>query len=182
MPPSNDVTATGTSAAVATRGAHVSTTTTMRTFEDFYRAERDRLVRVLAFDLGDVDVAAEAVDVAMSRAWQRWNRLDDRHDAGAWVYRVARNWAMSWFRGRRRISPGPIPEQPVDPHQAPPPMDLRRALDGLSEDHRAVVVLRIHGGYSTTDTAVALDIPEGTVKSRLARALDQLRTTLEDPR
>ncbi len=161
---------------------HSNQPTVIRTFEDFYRTDRDRLVRMLAFDLGDVEVAAEAVDVAMSRAWERWSRLDAHHDAGAWVYRVARNWAMSWFRGRRRISSGPVPEQAVAPGEQAAPMDLRRALDQLSEEHRAVVVLRVHGGYSTAATAAALDVPEGTVKSRLARALDQLRATLEDPR
>lgn len=163
-------------------GVVVTAPASARDFEHFYRDERDRLVRILTLNLGDLDVATEAIDVAMSRAWQRWGRLDDHEDAGAWVYRVARNWATSWFRGRRRISRGPVPERPVHPDHPTPHDALRTALDALSEDHRAVVVLRIHAGFSTTDTAAALDIPEGTVKSRLARALDHLRASLEDHR
>ncbi len=151
-------------------------------FERFYANERDRLVRLLAMDLGDVHLAAEAVDVAMARAWGRWDGLTDQHDAGGWVYRVARNWATSWFRRRRRRSDAPVPETAV--HDRPPSHSdhLREHLDALSADHRAVVVLRVLGGCSTEETARRLGIPSGTVQSRLSRALDNLRTMLEDER
>lgn len=154
----------------------------MTTFEGFYAAERDRLVRVLAVDLADVDLAADAVDTAMARAWQRWSQIDDRHDAGAWVYRVARNWATSWFRQRRWRADGDVPEVPVRDHPPSHSTHIRAALDDLPADQRAVVVLRVLGGFSTAEVAAALEVPEGTVKSRLSRALDRLRPELEAQR
>jgi RNA polymerase sigma-70 factor, ECF subfamily len=56
---------------------------------------------------------------------------------------------------------------------------VRRALDELKPEHRAVVVLRWMEGLSTRDTAKALGVPEGTVMSRLYRAMDRLGTALE---
>jgi DNA-directed RNA polymerase specialized sigma24 family protein len=53
-------------------------------------------------------------------------------------------------------------------------------LAGLSTDHRAVVVLRVWLDWSEAEVASALKIPRGTVKSRLARALEQLREVLGD--
>lgn len=146
-------------------------------FEAFHAAERDRLVRLLALTIGDVDLAAEAVDVALSRAWQQWGRLDE---PAGWTYRVARNWTNSWFRRRRRISSAEVPEVAVTADHAVHHDHLRDALDQLSEDHRAVVVLRILGEYSTKETAAALDVPTGTVTSRLSRALDNLRDLVGD--
>lgn len=145
-------------------------------FEDFYRDRRVDLVRTLALSVGDVHLAEEAVDVAMARAWRRWSDLDDPAPR---VYRVARNWATSWWRRRRRLSRSEVPDVAVDgpaPHSHP---GLQAALDELPEHHRAVIALRIVAEYSVEDTARALGIPEGTVKSRTARALQRLRTTME---
>jgi RNA polymerase sigma factor (sigma-70 family) len=60
--------------------------------------------------------------------------------------------------------------------------DLTVALGRLGVEQRAVVVCRYLLDWSVDDTATSLDIPVGTVKSRLARALDQLARHLEDPR
>ena len=56
---------------------------------------------------------------------------------------------------------------------------VNRAVFQLREKHRAVVTLRLLQGLSVRETAQALDIPEGTVLSRLARATEQLRTALQ---
>ncbi|HKJ57155.1 MAG TPA: sigma-70 family RNA polymerase sigma factor [Nitriliruptoraceae bacterium] len=147
-------------------------------FEAFHRAHRDRLVASLALHLGNLDLATDAVDHAMAKAWGKWADMADPDDAGAWVYRVALNWATSWLRRLRFRSRQPLPDTPTHDRSAGGDQSLRRALSGLSDDHRAVVVLRLLHEMSTKETALALDIPEGTVKSRLARALDQLRSNL----
>ena len=95
------------------------------------------------------------------------------------MYRVALNWATSWLRRLRFRSRQPLPDTPTYDRSAGDNQSLRRALASLSDDHRAVVVLRLFHEMSTRETAMALDIPEGTVKSRLARALDQLRSNLD---
>ena len=55
---------------------------------------------------------------------------------------------------------------------------IRRALGQLSADHRRVVVLRYFADLSTAEVANALGVREGTVKSRLSRALEQMREAL----
>jgi RNA polymerase sigma factor (sigma-70 family) len=59
-----------------------------------------------------------------------------------------------------------------------PDADLQNALAHLDVSHRAVVVLRYLMDWSVEDVAATLNIPEGTVKSRLKRALEKLRTEM----
>ena len=154
-------------------------------FETFHRGNRDRLVASLAVHLGDVHLAADAVDQAMAKAWARWDRLDERADAGAWVYRVALNWATSWLRRLRFRSNSGIPERAAQDTDLAELMAndpaLRNALSALPEGQRGVVVLRLLHEMPTREVAAALDIAEGTVRSRLTRARRQLRDVLSDP-
>jgi RNA polymerase sigma-70 factor (ECF subfamily) len=148
-------------------------------FDAFYRRERAGLCRALALSLRDVDLATEAVDEAMARAYQRWGQLSGYERPAAWVYRVARNWAISRTRSRWR-SVGGVPIDEVGFHDHDPADEtLAAALAGLGEEHRAVVVLRYHLDWSTEQVAAALGVPTGTVKSRLHRALAALRKTME---
>jgi RNA polymerase sigma-70 factor (ECF subfamily) len=153
------------------------------TFEDFYRAQADRVHRALALTLGDTQLAREATDEAMARACARWRRVSELDNPGGWVYRVGLNWATSWWRkvGRERRLSSAVSEAagvvaPVEPAATV----ALEALRGLSEAHRAVVVCRVLLDLSVAETAAVLDLSEGTVKSRLARALTALRTALTE--
>ena len=144
-------------------------------FADFYRDNRDRLVRALALTLGNVDLGSDAVDEAMTRAFQRWDRVGGFDDPGGWVYRVGLNWATSAIRRRNR-SPRPVAAaEHVEPHTVREP-DLAAALLELPVHQRAVVVCRFYLGLSEAETAAALSIRAGTAKSRLHRALQYLET------
>lgn len=150
-----------------------------RSFEGFYRRERPGLYRALALTLGDADLAAEAVDEAMTRAYQRWGRVCDYDNPAGWIYRVGLNWAISRKRRKRAL---PLAEVRSDVGRSdPPPGDevLAAAVQSLPEPQRAVVVLRYHLDWSTEQVASALRVPQGTVKSRLHRGLAALREILE---
>ena len=69
-----------------------------RQFHDFYRATRDRVGRALALTLRDGDLAAECVDEAMARAYQRWSSVQTMDNPAGWVYRVGLNVARSRLR------------------------------------------------------------------------------------
>ncbi|PWK51599.1 sigma factor-like helix-turn-helix DNA-binding protein [Actinoplanes xinjiangensis] len=146
-------------------------------FEAFYRANVDRLYRALAVTLRRDDLAAEAVAEAMARAYARWptvSRLDNR---AGWVFRVGLNWATSWWRKVRRERPPA--DDSAHPHLRPPEVAVARdALARLPEPQRAVITCRVLLDLSTAETATALRIGEGTVKSRLARGLAVLRHEL----
>jgi RNA polymerase sigma-70 factor (ECF subfamily) len=159
-------------------------------FDDFYRTHRTSVARALALTLRDVDLATEATDEAMARAYQRWAQVRSIDNPAGWVYRVGLNWSRSVIRritrpaptwvGGSASSPAPVVQDPA----------IDRALAELSVDHRAVVVCRVLLGFSEAHTAEVLGIRPGTVKSRLSRALTRLTPLLatlhapteEDPR
>ena len=145
-------------------------------FESFYAGQVDRVYRALAVAVGDPDLAREATDEAMLRAYARWSRVGAYDNPGGWVFRVGLNWATSRWRRTRRERP--LAEAPPIP---PPEVDDTAALTALAAlpvPQRAVVVCRVLLDMSTVETATALNLAEGTVKSRLARALAGLRNTL----
>jgi RNA polymerase sigma-70 factor (ECF subfamily) len=144
-------------------------------FVDFYRDSRDRLAGALALTLGDAHLGTEAVDEAMARAYQRWDRVGAYDDPSAWVYRVGHNWAVSALRHRRRRPV--VEERPDDPGPLPEPT-VTAALAELPLGQRAVVVCRFYLGLSVAETAAALQIRPGTVKSRLSRGLQHLQVRL----
>lgn len=156
--------------------APIATVTKPTAFEAFYRRERASLYRALALTLGDADLAADAVDEAMARAYPRWGTLSRFDNAAGWVYRVALNWAVSSLRRRRRRLPAALDEAAGEP-QLPDP-ELAGAVRSLPVSQRSVVVLRFHLDWSLEQISVALGVPVGTVKSRLHRALLSLRQTL----
>lgn len=145
-------------------------------FEDFYRAYRTRLVRALVLSLGDLDLGVEAADEAMVRAYRRWRTVRTYRNPMGWVYTVGVNWGRSRLRRRRRERPG-LENVEATP-TAGPDVGVRDALAALPLDQRTVVVLRYYLGLSNTETAQALGIAAGTVKSRLSRALDRLGHSL----
>ena len=145
-------------------------------FADFYRLERDRVARALALALCDVHLGAEAADEAMVRAYQRWDRLSAYEDPSAWAYRVGLNWATSVLR-RRRGAPVSVPDQPLEVAAVSEPA-VAAALAELSVPQRSVLVCRYYLDMSEAETAAALNIRAGTVKSRLHRGLHQLERRL----
>lgn len=157
--------------------ANATASATDASFAEFWRTARDRVAAALAVTLGDADLAAEATDEAMARAYQRWARLARYENPGGWVYRVGLNWARSTLRRRRRVHPRPGRDVVDDPAVAEPAVG--EALAELDVKHRSVVVCRFLLDWSVDQTAEALDIRPGTVKSRLSRALDQLRVRLD---
>lgn len=140
-------------------------------FTAFWALERDRLYRVLAVGLGDHVLAAEAIDEAMARALQRWATVSGYDDPAGWVLRVARNWATSWHRKWTHRRPT-VPAEDLDRavRDATPDVDVHRVLADLPEATRTLLVLRHELDWPVTRIAAALDLPEGTVKSRLSRA------------
>ncbi len=146
-------------------------------FVEFYRQSRDRLARALALTLNDGHLAAEAVDEAMARAYQRWDRIGRFDDPAGWVYRVALNWATSELRRRTRAPRPPAERAMADMGPLAEPA-VHAALAELDVRQRGVVVCRYYLGLSEAETAAALGIRPGTVKSRLHRALHHLQARL----
>lgn len=149
-------------------------------FEDFYAAHHDELARALGLALRDSALGAEAADEALARACQRWGQVSAYANPQGWVFRVGLNWARSWLRRvKRERERRPLVAQPHATEDRARDVDLERALATLNDAHRAVIVARFYLDWSVAETAEALGIAAGTVKSRLSRGLEQLRGVLE---
>lgn len=150
-------------------------------FEAFYRDAWDQVARGLTATLGDRDLAVDATDEAMARAYAHWPRIAGYEFPAGWVYRVGLNWARSYHRRLARALPLRRTEHAeLDGGHVAGVADpaVRDALLDLPVNHRSVVVCRLLLDWSVDETAAALDIAPGTVKSRLSRALTVLESTL----
>ncbi|HEU5150735.1 MAG TPA: sigma-70 family RNA polymerase sigma factor [Iamia sp.] len=147
----------------------------------FYADQYDRVRGALTLFTGDRRLAEELAQEAFVRTCQHWETVRTMEAPGAWVHRVGINLAISRAR-RRRTERRVVEREAVEARRSVEGADARigdevvRALvAGLPVDERAVVVLRFHADLSVAETAIALGLPEGTVKTRTRRALARLR-------
>lgn len=141
-------------------------------FDEFYRSHVTKVHRALAVALSNDDLAREATDEAMTRAYANWRKVQDLDNPAGWVYRVGLNWATSWWRKTRREQ-GRLGDWQHPKTSGPNPDALAAftALERLPVAQRSVVVCRLLLDLSTAETAAALGLSEGTVKSRLSRGV-----------
>ncbi len=147
-----------------------------RDFSAFYTESYPTVARALGITLGDADLGAEAADEAMARCFSHWSKVQDYANPAGWVYRVGLNWATSI---RRRVLRR-VDASSTQPRDLPDPPDpeVHQALMSLTPQLRGVIVCRFLLDWSVQQTAEALDLRPGTVKSRTSRALELLETKL----
>ncbi|HKP18221.1 MAG TPA: RNA polymerase sigma factor [Gaiellaceae bacterium] len=129
--------------------------------------------------------AAAAEDIAQEAflaAVRSLDRFDRRRPFGPWLHRIVVNRAIDWARMRAlRPEAGPDPLAGVAaPEHTSVSDDVLDAIRSLSPEHRAVIVLRHLLEYTPGEIGRLLDLPRGTVNSRLRRALDALADLLRD--
>jgi RNA polymerase sigma-70 factor (ECF subfamily) len=156
--------------------------------EQLYRRHWGRAHRAAFLVVHDAAVAEDIAQEAFLAALRALDRFDRHRPFGPWLHRIAVNRAIDWARRRalrREVLPG---EGGADPgrHEAAPASDpgtgggravgeeMLAALAALPPDQRGVVVLRHLLDYTPGEIARMLDLPRGTVNSRLRRGLDRL--------
>ena len=141
-------------------------------------AMENRLYRVSCGLLRNPQDRLDAAQEAVIRAWERIDGLKKPEYFETWLTRILINICYDMLRARRNIVPlESIAEQP-----APEGVDgeLRAAIQRLERELRIVVVLHYMEGYKLREIAEILEIPVGTVKTRIMRAKRQLREHLEE--
>jgi RNA polymerase sigma-70 factor, ECF subfamily len=143
-----------------------------------------RLEAVARLVLRDQDLARDAVQEAYLRAWRDLPGLRDPDRFDAWLHRLTINACLDALRRRRRrpveVELSPIIDPPTGDTTAliADRDELERGFRRLGADQRAVLVLHYYVGMSISAVAETLDIPMGTVQSRLHRALGELRAAM----
>lgn len=147
-----------------------------RHYDDVYAA--------LAMTLNDPRLAEDCTQTAFLRAYERIDRIDPRRNPSGWLYRTGLNEARSWWRRLRRELLRAQPAQQPDRPSGQPARELDPQLDAaireLPVGQRAVIVLRFLLDWPVADVAAALDVAEGTVRSRQHRALERLRSSVQE--
>jgi RNA polymerase sigma-70 factor (sigma-E family) len=154
-------------------------------FSDFVRAQHVRLFRTVYLLTGDYHRAEDVVQATFMRLYQRWGRISTMRDPGAYARKVAVNQVWSW---RRRRSSGEVPAFKLVDIALPGPADdvsdhdaVWSAVLTLPARQRAVIVLRFYEDLTEAQTAEALGMAVGTVKSHCHAGCHRLAGLLEEP-
>ncbi|MGQ0805888.1 MAG: SigE family RNA polymerase sigma factor [Actinomycetota bacterium] len=151
-----------------------------------FRDRYESLVGLARLLLDDRGQAEEVVQEAFARTYDRWGRIRDRDDPLRYVRRAVVNLARGGLRRRvtaRRHRPEPLPDAvsaEAEAVRAEGVRDLVEAVRGLPRRQRECVVLRFYLDSTTAETAVALGVSEGSVKTHLHRALGALARELKE--
>lgn len=171
-------------------GGHVEVS---RDFGTLMPAHLPAMLRAAAALVGAAD-AEDAAQEAITRAWQAWDSLRDPALVRAWLLRITVHVCLDWRRGRfgtRRSLTLPLLDDALLPLAmlgADPgasdhtgALDLRQAINVLDTDLRVAIVLRYYAQMDATEIGTALGVPPATIRSRVRRALIQLRKRLNAP-
>jgi RNA polymerase sigma-70 factor, ECF subfamily len=153
-------------------------------FGELFRRHRDRLWAVALRTVGDPEEAADALQDAMVSAFRRAGDFRGESAVTTWLHRIVVNACLD--RLRRRAARPAVPAGSDQALEALAPqdgdharatetrLDVDAALQTLSPEQRAALVVVDMLGFSVADAAVILDISPGTIKSRCARARARL--------
>lgn len=152
---------------------------------------QDRLFNSLLRVVGAHEDAADAVQDAFVQAYTKLESYRGAAQFYTWLYRIAMNVALSRRRRRRPMASVDqakenVGEEPLDAAEGPEDAvmsqerveHVQMALAGLGDEHRNILVLRELEGFAYEEIADILDLPVGTVRSRIFRARVQLKEKL----
>ena len=146
--------------------------------EVFYHANQERVFRFAYARLNDSFDAADIVNEVMLEVWRGAGRFEGRSSASSWVFGIANHKIIDRLRQRRatheELDEGLEDETTIDPVEAISASEdaehVHRCLETLSSSHKAALHMAFFEDMSYPQIAGALDVAEGTVKSRVYHA------------
>jgi RNA polymerase sigma-70 factor (ECF subfamily) len=155
----------------------------VRALEQLFRLHWPRAYRAALLVVDDAAAAEDIAQESFLAAVRALDRFDRRRPFGPWLHRIVVNRAIDWSRARtlRRELGGDSAPEPAAPlrESGGRAEDIVAALSELGAEQRAVIVLRYLLDYTPGEIADLLDLPRGTVNSRLRRGLDRLEEALQ---
>jgi RNA polymerase sigma-70 factor, ECF subfamily len=151
-------------------------------FEQLFRRHWPRAYRAALLVVGDAAAAEDIAQESFLAAIRALDRFDRRRPFGPWLHRIVVNRAIDWSRARAlRREQFEDAEHAVEEREpSAHARSLAAALLDLQPEQRAVIVLRYLLEYTPGEIARLLDLPRGTVNSRLRRGLDRLREAVNE--
>ena len=162
-----------------------------RFYEPLVRAYEPSGLRLATGMLGNLDDARDALQDSFVKAYEALHRFDLRRPFGPWFFQILRNHCRDMLRSRQaRFKMEVLDEnlelRPADAEKGPERTRQRsaarellwHALEQVGDEHREILVLKELQGFRYNEIAQILDIPEGTVASRLFHARRALRDAL----
>lgn len=148
-------------------------------FAQEVRELTDTAFAVTYLILGNSADSEDAMSAAILRAFENRGKLRKRDSFRAWFLQILRHEAYDLLKKRRRLTPvEELPEEAAPEGDDAGRLDLRQALGELTDTQRTALLLQ-QEGYDMAEIGQILDVPVGTVKSRISRAKQTLRTLLE---
>lgn len=151
-------------------------------FAERVHAMQERLYRMTYGQLREEQDRRDAVQEAILKAWQSRDRLRDKAYFETWLIRILINECHNIQRAGRRVVPvEKLPEQPyIEKNMEGSDAQLREAVLMLPMKLRLPVMLHYIEGYTTEEAGRILHVPAGTVRSRLRKARELLKTALDE--
>jgi len=147
--------------------------------EALFRNHWPRAYRAAYLVTHDAAAAEDIAQESLLAAIRALDSFDRRRPFGPWLHRIVVNRAIDWTRARQLRSEVELTESLHASDRSEAPGDeVLAALRRLSPEHRAVIVMRYLLEFTPGEIADALDLPRGTVNSRLRRGLDALAEEL----
>jgi|SRR5688572_7384816 RNA polymerase sigma-70 factor (ECF subfamily) len=146
--------------------------------EALFRAYWPRAFRAAYLVAHDAAAAEDIAQEAFLAAIRALDRFDRRRPFGPWLHRIVVNRAIDWSRARTLRAELELHDVPVEQPDHSDADRLAAAIAELPEEQRAVIVLRHLLEYTPGEIADLLELPRGTVNSRLRRGLDALKGEL----
>jgi RNA polymerase sigma-70 factor (sigma-E family) len=148
-------------------------------FRAYVASRLPALKRTAWLLVGDVHLAEDLVQTALSKAAMRWERIVARGDPEPYIRRILYNEHVSWWRRRQltEVLDATVADRPTQAVDVPTRVTMRQALARLTPKQRAVLVLRYYEDLSESQVAQLLNVTVGTVRSQTRNALDRLRAT-----
>ena len=168
-------------------------------FAQLVEANQNKIYSLALRMTGNPEDGADLAQEAFLRAWRSLPSFQEESSFSTWLYKLTSNLCIDFLRKEKRRKavvttvsldddqdespPLEVPDHRFTPEAEVEHRELRaamsRALKVMSEEHRQILILREVEGLSYTEIAELLDVEEGTVKSRLARARISLRNILQ---
>lgn len=148
-------------------------------FQDAFENYSGGIHRTLKAMVGNESVAEELTQEAFVKAWKGLPQFGFKSSLKTWIYQVAMNVGRDWLRTQKNhILSVEVRDEARDQNDSSEKLAVQEALLELEEDVRSLLILFYYEGMRQDEMSEILNVPEGTIKSRLHTAKSRLREKL----